>query len=100
MCPHCHSMNYEWPGTGGRGQVYSLVVVHHPVHRAIGEKEQTPYNICLVELEEQENLRIVTNVLNVPWDEISIGMPVEVTFMPTTDEPNVVLPMFVRAKSV
>ena len=98
MCPHCHSMNYEWPGTNGQGQVYSLVVVHHPVHRAIGEKEQVPYNICLIELEEQEGLRIVSNVLDVPQDEISIGMPVEVTFIPTVDDPNVVLPMFVRAR--
>ena len=93
-------MNYEWPGTSGQGQVYSFVVVHHPVHRAIGEKEQTPYNICLIELQEQEGLRIVSNVLNVSQDEISTGMPVEVTFMPTVDEPSVVLPMFVRPKSV
>ena len=99
MCPSCHSVNYEWHKVSGRGRVYSYVIVHHPVHRAIGEREQTPYNVCLIELEEQEGLRIVSNVLNVAPEEMAIDMPVEVTFMPTADDANVVLPMFFPAQS-
>ena len=65
------------------------------VHPAIREKEQLPYNISLIELEEQEGLRICSNILAISPEDIYIDMPVQVTFMPTVDEPTVVLPLFV-----
>ena len=95
MCPRCHSLEYGWTRVGGRGVVYSYVIVRHPVHRSIRDKEQVPYNVCLVELEEQEGLRIASNILYVAPEDIYIDMPVQVTFLPTIDEPDVVLPMFV-----
>ena len=98
MCPHCHSLNYDWTRMSGRGKVYSHLIVRHPVHRAIREKEQTPYNICLIELEEQDALRMIGNVLNIAPEDIYVDMPVEVTFMPTVDDPNVVLPLFVPSQ--
>jgi uncharacterized OB-fold protein len=97
MCPYCHSLSYEWTRMSGRGKVYSHLIARHPVHRALREKEQTPYNICLIELEEQEELRIVSNILNIAPEDIYIDMPVEAIFMPTVDDPNVVLPLFVPA---
>ena len=78
--------------------MYSHLIVRHPVHRAIREKEQTPYNICLIELEEQDALRMIGNVLNIAPEDIYVDMPVEVTFMPTVDDPNVVLPLFVPSQ--
>ena len=99
MCPHCHSLKYDWTKVSGRGKVYSHLTVRHPVHRALRDKEQTPYNLCLIELEEQEGLRIVSNVLNVAPEDIHIDMPVEVTFMPCVDDPEVVLPLFVPAQT-
>ena len=98
MCPSCHSLEYGWTKMSGRGTVYSHLIVRHPVHGALREKEQTPYNICLIELEEQEGLRIVSNVLNIAPEDLNIGMPVEVTFMPTVDDPTVVLPLFIPAQ--
>ena len=97
MCPYCHSLKYDWTKVSGRGKVYTNLIARHPVHQAIREKEQTPYNICLIELEEQEGLRIVSNILNMAPEDIYIDMPVEVTFMATVDDPNVVLPLFVPA---
>ena len=97
MCPECSSLEYNWARVSGRGFVYSYVIVRHPVHAAIREKEQTPYNLCMIELEEQEGLRICSNVLQVPPEDISIDMPVLVTFFPAVDEPEVVLPVFLPA---
>ena len=77
--------------------VYSFLIVRQPAHRALREKEQTPYNICLIELEEQEGLRIISNVLDIAPEDIHIDMPVAITFIPTEDDRDVVLPMFVRA---
>ncbi len=70
-------------------------MVRNPVHHAIREREQVPYNISLIELEEQEGLRVCSYVLNIAPEDIYVDMPVQVTFMPTVDEPNVVLPLFV-----
>ncbi len=95
MCPQCHSLDYDWSKVSGRGVVYSFVVVRNPVHTAIRENDQVPYNICLIELEEQEGLRVCSNVLNIAPEDIYIDMPVQVTFMPAADEPDVVLPLFV-----
>ena len=79
----------------GKGVVYSFVIVRNPVHPAIREKEQLPYNISLIELEEQEGLRICSNILAISPEDIYIDMPVQVTFMPTVDEPTLLLPLFV-----
>ena len=97
MCPECSSLAYEWTRVSGRGFVYSFVIVRHPVHPAIREKEQTPYNICMIELEEQEGLRICSNVLQVAPEDISIDMPVQVAFISAADNPDVVLPVFLPA---
>lgn len=94
MCPECSSLDYQWATVSGRGFVYSYVIVRHPVHPAIREKEQTPYNVCVIELEEQAGLRICSNVLNIAPEDIGIDMRVRVTFVPSVDEPDVVLPVF------
>ena len=41
---------------------------------------------------------MVSNILNIAPEDMYIDMPVEVTFMPTVDDPNVVLPLFVPAQ--
>ena len=97
MCPGCSSLEYEWARVSGRGFVYSFLIVRHPVHPAIAEKEQAPYNICMIELEEQEGLRICSNVLHVAPEDIHIDMPVQATFVPAVDDPEVVLPVFLPA---
>ena len=97
MCPECSSLEYRWTKVSGRGFVYSYVIVRHPVHPAIAEKEQVPYNVCMIELEEQEGLRICSNVLNVAPEDIHIDMPVEVSLFPAADEPDIVLPVFLPA---
>ncbi len=97
MCPQCSSLDYGWAKVSGRGFVYSFVIVRHPVHPAIAEKEQVPYNVCMIELEEQEGLRICSNILSVAPEDIHIDMPVQVTFVPAVDVPDVVLPVFLPA---
>ena len=97
MCPDCSSLNHEWTPVSGRGYVYSFVIVRHPVHPAIREQDQTPYNISMIELEEQEGLRVCGNVLHIAPEDIRIEMPVRVEFVPAVDAPDVVLPVFVPA---
>ncbi len=95
MCPHCYSLDYQWTRVSGRGNVYSYVIANRPMHRALADPEQCPYNICLIELEEQEGLRVVSNVLDIAPEDLYVGMPVEVTFRATRTDPDIVLPLFV-----
>jgi uncharacterized OB-fold protein len=39
-----------------------------------------PYAIAIVELEEQKGLRLMTNVVNCPAEDVRIGMSVRVVF--------------------
>lgn len=97
MCPFCHSLNNQWTKVSGRGKVYAHMIVRGPNHPSL--QDQVPYNITLVELEEQEgDLRILSNILEIAPEDISIDMPVRVVFMAAADDPNIVLPLFVPAQ--
>ena len=94
MCPYCHSLNHQWAKVSGRGKVYAHIIVRQPNHPSL--RDQVPYNITLVELEEQGgDLRIISNLLNIAPEDISVDMPVRAVFMAAADDPNVVFPLFV-----
>ena len=86
MCPHCQSLEWDTVAASGRGTVYSFVVPHHPQVPAF----EYPYVVALVELEE--GTRLVSNVIDVDPAEVSVGMPVEVSFVAVDDE--LTLPLF------
>jgi uncharacterized OB-fold protein len=88
VCPHCWSREYDWNRLSGRGKVTSWVVFHQLYFE--GFKDELPYNVVQVELDEGP--RLLSNLVGVKNDEISIGMPVEITFDDVTDE--VTLPKF------
>jgi len=50
-----------------------------------------PYVVGIVELAEQEGLRLTTNIVNCEEDEVAIGMPLRVVFELCED---VYLPLF------
>lgn len=86
-CPRCQSDRLSASEVSGRGTVYSFCIVHHVFHPAF----ESPYNLAIVELEEQPDLRMLTNVLDCPNDALYVGMPVEVTF---EDRDGYALPQF------
>lgn len=58
----------------GRGQVFTYTVNHH----AFDPSVPVPYVIAIVQLDEQEDLRVVANLVDCEPDSVRIGMPVEV----------------------
>src|SRR5437667_2502624 len=86
MCPHCQSLEWDTVVASGRGTVYSFVVPHHPQVPAF----EYPYVVALVELEE--GTRLVSNVIDVDPADVTVGMPVEVSFVAVDDE--LTLPLF------
>lgn len=91
MCHECGSFEFEWQRVSGRGTVYTFAVTQQPIHPAL--VDQTPFATVVIELEEGP--RLTSNLVDVPPDEIEIGLPVEVVFERVTDE--VTLPLFRRA---
>lgn len=89
MCPVCQSMKTDWAESTGRGQVYSWVVVTHPVDAVIAD--QVPYAVAMIELEE--GVRVVGNVAGCGPDELQAGMRVAVYFE-EPDEQGIRLPNF------
>ena len=88
FCPHCLSDQTEWTRVSGRGKIYSFTVSNRPASPAF--KEDTPYNIALVELEE--GVRMMSNIVECKNEDLRIDMPVEVVFDDVT--PEITLPKF------
>jgi uncharacterized protein len=100
MCPHCRSTDVTWDRTSGMGKVWSFVVPHPPLLPAY--MKFAPYNVIVVELDEDPTIRFVGNLVASDDGEINeidphsvqVGEPVRVVFHRVDD---VVLPRWVRA---
>jgi uncharacterized protein len=74
-CPSCASRDLAPEAVSGRATVHSFTVNHQP-----WTGETDPWVIAIVELPEQEGLRLTTNIVGCEPDEVAIGQAVEVTF--------------------
>jgi uncharacterized OB-fold protein len=81
VCPSCRSMWLTPEPLCGRGSVYAFTVNHY---RWLPNMEP-PYVVALVELVEQDGLRLLTNIVGCPTDEVRTGMAVEVVFSRNQD---------------
>ncbi len=77
MCSECGgSTAYE--DASGKGTVFTHTTNAQPFNPTV----PVPYNISIIELVEQERLRLTTNVVGCPPEDVHIGMPVRVQFEP------------------
>jgi uncharacterized OB-fold protein len=91
-CPECLSEGVAPEVVSGRATVVAHTV---NVHQWIPGSE--PYVIGLVAIEEQQSVRLTTNLVDVEPADIETGMPVEVVFEQHDD---VFLPLFRPAPTV
>ncbi|HLY38881.1 MAG TPA: OB-fold domain-containing protein, partial [Candidatus Binatia bacterium] len=88
ICPRCRRRDVAWEPVSRRGTVTSFTVNHQRWFPGM----EVPYIIGLVELAEQADLRLTTNIVGCAPDAVRIGMSVQVTFRPASDE--IALPLF------
>ena len=74
MCPKCHSVKRDEIRLSGRGSVVSWIRPIHPP--PVGFKE--PPTVAIIELEE--GFRMVSNVIDIAFEDITPGLPVGVCF--------------------
>lgn len=88
-CTQCHGEDVAPQPVSGRGRIATYSINHEPWVPGL----EVPFVFAAVELEEQAELYVFTNIL-APVDAVSRGMAVTVTFEHHED---VWLPMFVPA---
>lgn len=86
-CAACGSFDLTPAVVSGRGRVASFTVNHQPWLRGLA----VPYVFAAVELEEQAELYVLTNIVDCAVDAVRIGMWVRVRFEKQDD---VWLPLF------
>ena len=88
VCAECGSFNKTWEKSSGRGTVYSFTIVPQATHPAW--RDRVPYNVVVIELDE--DVRLVSNLVDIPNENIRVGLPVEVVFDDVAED--VTLPRF------
>jgi uncharacterized OB-fold protein len=88
-CNTCGGLDWDTVDASGEGTVYSYVVMHHPPFPAFTRSDHAgdaagPYAVGLIEL--AEGVRIVSNVVGVPYDKVRVGLPVRLEFQRYDDE--------------
>lgn len=95
LCDRCLSDKLGFEDVSGSGTVWSYTVMHQK--SVAGFEEAVPYLTALVELDEQPMLLLPTNLPGVDAENVTIGLPVSVTF--TDVDGDFVLPQFVPVKA-
>ncbi len=93
ICAACGSWEWEWRQSSGRGSVFTWTVVARALHPAF--RDDVPLAPTVIELEE--GVRLLSQVVDCPPDQLQIGMPVQVIFDAVTED--VTLPKFRRASA-
>ncbi|HEY5024100.1 MAG TPA: OB-fold domain-containing protein [Acidimicrobiales bacterium] len=78
VCPVCRSTASEWSATEGTGTVYTYTVVRQAFIPSLADK--IPYVVIAVELDGAQGLRMVSNLVDVEPEEVTVGMAVEVAW--------------------
>jgi uncharacterized OB-fold protein len=97
FCPHCAdgAGGLEWREASGRGTVYAAGVEHRPEAAGAAFSSGQPFCVALIELDE--GVRLVSNVVGCPPDEVRCGMAVVLTWEPLSDGRQ--LPLFTTARA-
>jgi uncharacterized protein len=90
-CPGCLGSSFEWRPASGRGEIYAVTVEHRP--QMTSRRAEEPFAVVLVELEE--GVRMMSNVVDCPADDVKVGMKVTVAWEPLSDGRH--LPQFTPA---
>jgi uncharacterized OB-fold protein len=95
-CPDCGGALLARP-VSGHGTVFTYTVNYQPFNPAV----PVPYVIAVVELAEQSDLRIASNIVDCEPDSVHIGLRVEVGFeRQEIDGDSVFVPVFSPRKDL
>jgi len=91
LCYKCKSYDLRWEKSNGRGRIYSWVTFT----REVNPLYAVPFEVVLVEMDDAEGVRMISNMLDTDPNELYIDMPVQVDFLDVP--PRHVIPVFRKA---
>jgi uncharacterized OB-fold protein len=91
FCPKCWSDRVSWHEASGEATLYSWSVVHRNDQPPFSDR--VPYVAAIVDL--AEGPRMMTNVVDTPFERLAVGMALRVRFMAISDE--FTIPVFAPA---
>jgi uncharacterized protein len=90
-CPRCLGKNLAVETVSGEATVLTFSINYQPWMPG----PELPFVLAIVELPEQEGLRLTTNLVNCDPESVEIGMPVRVVFEAHGDgDETVHIPLF------
>lgn len=89
FCPNCQSPKTEWPTLPGTGTVFSFAICTRSPYPDVPDFDYVP---AVVDLDGAPGARLVTNLVDMPVDDVVIGLKVQVDWNPIRD--GWVLPIF------
>ena len=99
ICHQCGGMTFAERVLAPAGTVHSYTIAHHSANPRLDGV--VPYAVVLVALDEAPQVRVVGNLVDVPVEEVAIGMPVTATWeeLGSDDGETVLLPLWQRARA-
>ena len=80
-CSSCDSEEMEWVEVSGKGRINGYAVVYDS--RIRRWQTEQPYNIAVVELQEDPTITFFSNLSGIAIDEVPVGAEVQVEFEET-----------------
>jgi uncharacterized OB-fold protein len=90
VCRFCLSIGLAAQEVSGRASLYTWTVAERAFHPFFADKVHYVY--ATVELVEQPGLRLITNIVDCPHEDLRVGMPLQAVFREVA--PDFTLPMF------
>lgn len=91
LCPECHGDDLLAEAVSGRATVATFSINHQEWMPG----PEVPFVAAIVELVEQPSVRLRTNIVDCPPEEVHIGMPVTVAFEHHPDpDGDIYIPLF------
>jgi uncharacterized OB-fold protein len=87
LCPRCAGFDVYAKVVSGAGRILTFTINYQAWVPGL----QTPYVVAIVELDEDTDIRFVSNVIGIRVEEVYIGMPVRAVYERHED---VWLPLF------
>ena len=88
-CPHCYHASYGWAELSGAARLFTYTIVHRSFSARFDG--QVPYVTAFVTPVEDLNVRFVTRVVDFDFDQLRIGMAMQVAF---TKVDGILMPYF------
>jgi uncharacterized OB-fold protein len=91
FCPKCWSEQVSWHEASGEASLYTWSVIY--ANDMAPFRDRVPYVAAIVDL--AEGPRMMTNVVECPFEDLAVGMALRVIFQPISDK--FTIPVFVPA---